>query len=372
MHRYIPVFTLLLFLAACDEGPTAPTDASRSLDVSTIAMSSSGSTVFTSGGHVDTWNAIVPSFEDPDWPSTICVSQPAVGLDAPWTNPHQAFVANGAAFQTHPNVSSVFSADWINAWPSFEGSAITAEYGGPLGPLGHNWTRYSTPVSGTGEFVLHLVADNCSWIFLSDSDGSNSTLVGVQLEDPRNSPPPPISYPVTLSGDHQLDFLVFDGGGQAGGMFLLETNDGSTTFTDTDGDGLADVSEENVHGTDPNDPDTDDDGVSDGDEVAAGTDPLTPDVLDSDDDGVNDDEDAFPFSDTSATVAIGDCDSGVENQVLSSGATFNDLIGAARASSRNHGQFVKAVAALADGWKKDGLISGRDHGRIVSCAARSR
>jgi len=57
--------------------------------------------------------------------------------------------------------------------------------------------------------------------------------------------------------------------------------------------------------------------------------------------------------------------------VLSDGASFNDLIGTAASGAGNHGQFVNAVADLADGWKKAGLISGRDQGRIVSCAARS-
>jgi hypothetical protein len=55
---------------------------------------------------------------------------------------------------------------------------------------------------------------------------------------------------------------------------------------DSDGDGLLDQDEIDVHGTDPFDPDTDDDGLNDGDEVNVhGTDPLD---ADSDDDGLND------------------------------------------------------------------------------------
>ncbi len=49
---------------------------------------------------------------------------------------------------------------------------------------------------------------------------------------------------------------------------------------DTDGDGLSDWEEENIYGTDPNDPDTDDGGVTDGEEADLNTDPLD----DSDDD----------------------------------------------------------------------------------------
>jgi hypothetical protein len=47
---------------------------------------------------------------------------------------------------------------------------------------------------------------------------------------------------------------------------------------DSDGDGLWDEVEVEVHGTDPNDPDTDADGLGDGDEVANGVDPLDPDT----------------------------------------------------------------------------------------------
>lgn len=55
---------------------------------------------------------------------------------------------------------------------------------------------------------------------------------------------------------------------------------------DTDGDGLSDGDEKNVYGTDPKSSDTDADGISDGDEKNKfGTDPLNPDT---DGDGVAD------------------------------------------------------------------------------------
>ena len=220
--------------------------------------------VFTSGPDVNTWDPIVPPSEDAAWPTTVCTPTPGVGPDDPgWDNPHNAFSfgLSGHVWQT--NGTAKFSAPWINAVNSLD-SRVTAGLVDPEPGAGHNWTKYSTPVSGNGDFVLELLADNCSWIFL---DG---TLVGFQDANENSAEP----YPVTLSGNHTLEFIIFDGGGLAGGMFRLETNTG-TVFPDSDNDGLTDP-EENLHGTDPNNPDTDGDGVSDGDEVAAGTDPTSP------------------------------------------------------------------------------------------------
>ena len=45
---------------------------------------------------------------------------------------------------------------------------------------------------------------------------------------------------------------------------------------DSDNDGLTDADEEDIYGTDPNDPDTDNGGVPDGEEVDLGLDPLDP------------------------------------------------------------------------------------------------
>lgn len=73
----------------------------------------------------------------------------------------------------------------------------------------------------------------------------------------------------------------------------------------------------------------------------------------------------------SPTAVIGSYDSGVANQTLASGATFNDLIAQAAAVAQNHGDFVSDVSQLADEWKKDGLIGGREKAKITSCAAQS-
>ena len=90
---------------------------------------------------------------------------------------------------------------------------------------------------------------------------------------------------------------------------------------------------------------------------------------DFDGDGVDDGDDLFPISNSEATVVINGCDSSVENTFVSNGANFNDLIGAV--ISKNRGDFVKKVNRLAKQWKKQGLISGKEKGKIASCAKKS-
>lgn len=92
---------------------------------------------------------------------------------------------------------------------------------------------------------------------------------------------------------------------------------------------------------------------------------------DGDGDGVPDAEDAFPDSDLSPTVVIDGNDTGVTNQLLATGATFNDLIGACADDAANHGEYVACVAGLTNGWVADDLISGRDKGRIMQAAAQA-
>ncbi len=56
----------------------------------------------------------------------------------------------------------------------------------------------------------------------------------------------------------------------------INVHGSNPTITDSDLDGLSDGTEVNTHGTDPTNADTDGDGFSDGEEIAAGTDPLDP------------------------------------------------------------------------------------------------
>ncbi len=81
-----------------------------------------------------------------------------------------------------------------------------------------------------------------------------------------------------------------DGDGLAN---LTEQNAGTDPNEgDSDGDTLTDGEEFNTHGSDPSKADTDGDGLDDAAEVAAGTDPRS---ADTDGDGVNDGEDADPL-----------------------------------------------------------------------------
>ncbi len=129
-----------------------------------LFVGAANANVFTSNNQVDTWDPITPAAAYPDWPNTVCTTNPAVGLDANWQNPHKAFQFGTNAHPWQQNGWIGFTAEWINSWSNLSS----------VGPSGHNWTCYSTEVSGSGEFVLNLLADNCSWIYL---DG---TLVGFQ------------------------------------------------------------------------------------------------------------------------------------------------------------------------------------------------
>jgi hypothetical protein len=92
---------------------------------------------------------------------------------------------------------------------------------------------------------------------------------------------------------------------------------------------------------------------------------------DNDGDGFFNFCDACPDSDTSATIVIDGRDSGVANQHLGDGCFMKDLILQAAASSKNHGAFVSKVSKLTNGWKKGGLITGKQKGAIQKAAAKA-
>ena len=92
---------------------------------------------------------------------------------------------------------------------------------------------------------------------------------------------------------------------------------------------------------------------------------------DTDNDGIADDSDQCQDSNLASTIIIGDCDSGVQNQLFPDGCTMRDLIGQCAANVKTQGTFVSCVDNLTTGWKKKGYISGREKDAIVSCAAKA-
>jgi hypothetical protein len=92
---------------------------------------------------------------------------------------------------------------------------------------------------------------------------------------------------------------------------------------------------------------------------------------DSDGDGINDDVDQCQDSDANITINIGDCDTGVDNELFDTGCRMSDLVLQCGATAKNHGKFVSCVAGITNSWKKAGLISGREKGAIQSCAAKA-
>lgn len=177
--------------------------------------------VFASGtAAVTTWDPIFPASAYSPW-QTQCSPAPSVGPNATWVNPHAAFAFPPGSHPWENIPPFNFAANWINAW-----SDLLSQ--GPVGPDGpQSWTKYSTTVTGEGDFVVQFLADNCSWIYVDDQ------LIGVQ--DDNWSVNGTGRYPVTLTGagPHTLSFIILDGGGAAGGKFRLETRQ---SFIDNGGD----------------------------------------------------------------------------------------------------------------------------------------
>lgn len=166
-------------------------------------------TVFASGiSPVTAWDPIYPASAYPDW-TTESKPVPTVGYDANWTNPHPVSVFPKGSHPWEYIPPYNFDANWINAWSSLQSK----------GPSGQSWTKYTTSVTGEGQFVLQFLADNASWIYI---DG---TLIGYQDWNwPANGTG---RYTINLSGagPHELCFIIWDGGGAAGGKFRLETTE---------------------------------------------------------------------------------------------------------------------------------------------------
>lgn len=192
-------------------------------------------TVYASGiSPVKAWDPIFLDGPVPDYAESR--PAPTVGYNDPrWANGHNAIVF---PFNTHPwereswvQSAFKFSANWINAWAGYgqlnQDPGLHSDLHGKTsaspgwaangGVPYQSYTKYSTTVYGEGDFVLQFLADNVSWIYV---DGA---LVGYQ--DFWWNTSGTGRYLITLSGagPHDLGFVIWDGGGLAGGKFRLET-----------------------------------------------------------------------------------------------------------------------------------------------------
>lgn len=99
---------------------------------------------------------------------------------------------------------------------------------------------------------------------------------------------------------------------------------------------------------------------------------LSLERLDTDGDGVPDEADHCPNSDLRRFVDTGGGPSSVVNVVDGEGCSLQDLVNAAAAAARNRGQYVSAIAKLADELRKAGRISARQSAELKSGAAKRK
>jgi hypothetical protein len=94
--------------------------------------------------------------------------------------------------------------------------------------------------------------------------------------------------------------------------------------------------------------------------------------LDSDDDGVVDANDDCPDSnpEPEPTVVIEGCDSGVSNTQLARGCKISDRIQECDDSAKNHGAFRRCVSMLGDSLQQEGVLTGPEKDRILSCSSK--
>ncbi|UCG69327.1 MAG: fibronectin type III domain-containing protein, partial [Thermoplasmata archaeon] len=151
--------------------------------------------------------------------------------------------------------------DTSDNWASAEGSFIIRDKTSPLANAKSDQEVLQGTIvtfDGSGSSDSDSI-DNYTWTV--NYGGEITTLFGVGP-----------THKFEAIGNYAITLRVKDPSGNIAEDVLLI----KVTGIDSDSDGLTDYDEENVYGTDPNDPDTDGDDVNDGDEIALGTDPLKP------------------------------------------------------------------------------------------------
>jgi hypothetical protein len=96
--------------------------------------------------------------------------------------------------------------------------------------------------------------------------------------------------------------------------------------------------------------------------------------LDGDGDGVVDANDDCPDSnpEPEPTVVIEGCNSGVSNTQLARGCTISERIQQCDDDAKNHGAFRRCVSMLGDSLQQEGVLTGPEKDRILSCSGQKR
>lgn len=99
---------------------------------------------------------------------------------------------------------------------------------------------------------------------------------------------------------------------------------------------------------------------------------LSFELQDSDGDGVPDVADHCPNSDLRPFVDTGAGPTSVRNTVDGEGCSIQDVVNALRAGARSHGQYVSAIAHLANDLRKIGVISEKQSAELKNGAAKAK
>jgi hypothetical protein len=92
---------------------------------------------------------------------------------------------------------------------------------------------------------------------------------------------------------------------------------------------------------------------------------------DADRDGVPDACDLCPDSSPGDNLILSGCDTGAADMLVRDGCTMGQVIDACRTGANRHGDYIVCVEEAARRWRSDRIITGRQFGGIVSCAARA-
>lgn len=113
--------------------------------------------------------------------------------------------------------------------------------------------------------------------------------------------------------------------------------------------------------------------VDPGPQAVVVEDPIPPGGGDDNDgDGIPNSSDPCPDSDMSEYLNLAGCDVGIINVLDDSGCTLADRFAeCGELTFKNHGEWVVCIERIAKQLMKEGLISGKEKGMIVKCAAQA-